>query len=79
MSSWYQTSLSFQAISPPVRLTTTQCSIVGQASSALSVLLFSGIGRLARRPSSEVMIRVESQSWIRPASASGENPPKTIE
>jgi hypothetical protein len=46
---------------------------------AVSVLAFSGIGLPPRRPSSQVMTKVDSQSTMRPASASGEKPPKTIE
>jgi hypothetical protein len=46
---------------------------------ALSVLAFSGTFLPPRNPSSAVMTKVDSQSTIRPASASGENPPNTIE
>jgi len=40
---------------------------------------FSGTGLPPRRPSSAVISRVESQSWIRFARLSGENPPNTTE
>ncbi len=53
--------------------------IVGQDSSALSALTFNRIGRPPRSPSSAVMRMFESQSWIRPASESGEKPPNTTE
>ena len=78
--SWYQTSRpSAQAISPPVRFTTTHVRMLGQCASAASVLALSGTVRPPRRPSSAVMMSDESQSWIRPASESGEKPPNTTE
>ena len=78
--SWYQTSRpSFQPTSAPVRRTTTHLSIEGQESSAASVLAFNGTLRPPRSPSSAVMMMLESQSWTRPASASGEKPPNTME
>ena len=40
---------------------------------------FNGIDLPPRRPSSAVMTKVDLQSSMRPASASGEKPPKTIE
>jgi hypothetical protein len=46
---------------------------------ALSELLLSGIGRPPRTPSSAVTRTRESQSTMRPASASGEKPPNTTE
>ena len=54
-------------------------SIDGQDSSALSTLPLSGIVRPPRRPSSAVTTMLESQSWMRPAMESGENPPKITE
>jgi hypothetical protein len=42
-------------------------------------LAFSGTFLPPRRPSSAVMMNLDSQSTMRPASASGEKPPKTIE
>ena len=78
--SWYQTSRpSTQPISPPVRFTTTHLAMLGQLSSAASVLALSGTARPPRRPSSAVMMSEESQSWMRPASESGEKPPNTTE
>ena len=79
MSSYQTSRPSFMSMSPPVRRTTTQLFIVGHFSSAWSVLAFKGMGRPPRTPSSEVMMRFESQSWMRPARASGEKPPKTTE
>ena len=81
VSSSYQTSrLSFQATSPPVRRTTTTVFTSRPCPSmAASVLAFSGILRPPRTPSSAVITQVDSQSSIRLASASGENPPKTTE
>ena len=79
-ASWYQTSRpSLQPTSPPVRLTTSTWRTPGQDSKALSVLAFKGIFRPPRRPSSAVMTNSDSQSWMRPAKASGEKPPKTTE
>ena len=78
--SWYQTSRpSTQPISPPVRFTTTHLAMLGQFSSAASVLALSGTARPPRRPSSAVTMSEESQSWMRPASESGEKPPNTTE
>ena len=54
-------------------------SIDGQDSSALSTLPLSGISRPPRTPSSAVTTMLESQSWMRPAIESGENPPKITE
>ena len=48
-------------------------------SSAWSTLALSGMRLPPRTPSSAVMTTVEPQSAIRPASDSGENPPKTTE
>ena len=69
---------------PPVRLTTRNTVtltpfLLGDFDCALSVLALSGIDcdRHAM-PSSAVMTKVESQSTMRPARASGEKPPKTI-
>ena len=53
--------------------------IDGHCASAASAFAFSGTGRPPRRPSSAVISRVESQSWIRFARLSGENPPNTTE
>ena len=78
--SWYQWSRpSCQAMSAPVRRTTTVLRILPAMSMAASVLTLSGTVRPPRRPSSAVTIYSESQSSIRPASASGEKPPKTME
>ena len=52
---------------------------LGQVFSAASAFAFSGTVRPPRRPSSAVISRVESQSWIRLARLSGENPPNTTE
>ena len=46
---------------------------------AASVLDLSGIALLPLTPSSAVIIISDSQSLIRPASASGEKPPNTTE
>ncbi len=48
-------------------------------STARSVFSFRGIFLTARRPSSAVMTKVDSQSTMRPASESGEKPPNTTE
>src|SRR3546814_18874937 len=64
---------------PPVRCTTKTVFTPGQFFSAVSVLAFSGILRPPRRPSSAVMTQLDSQSWMRPARASGEKPPNTPE
>ena len=78
--SCHQTSRPlFHAMSPPVCLTTTHLPTVGHLAIASSVLTLSGILRPPRTPSSEVTTTVESQSWMRPASESGEKPPNTIE
>ena len=79
-SSWYQRSRpASQATAPPVRLTTSTFFTVGQVLSAASALTFSGTLRPPRRPSSAVMRKLDSQSWMRLARLSGEKPPKTIE
>ena len=79
-ASWYQTSRpSAQSILPPVRFTTTTLFTFGHFFSASSVFAFSGTLRPPRSPSSEVTTMVESQSTMRPASASGEKPPNTTE
>ena len=62
-----------------MRFTTTQWRMLGQVASAASVFALSGIARPPRRPSSAVTISDESQSWMRPASESGEKPPNTTE
>ena len=53
--------------------------LVADAASAWSTLALSGMRLPPRMPSSAVMTTVEPQSAIRPASDSGENPPKTTE
>ncbi|MCY1304864.1 hypothetical protein D9M70_546370 [compost metagenome] len=58
-------------------LTMTCC--LAAMSIAVSVFSLSGTGLPPRTPSSQVMTKVDSQSTIRPASASGEKPPKTTE
>ena len=79
-TSWYQWSRpAVMSTAPPVRLTTTTLWHIGQLSRALSVLALSGISRPPRTPSSAVMTIELSQSWIRPARASGEKPPNTTE
>ena len=47
--------------------------------SAMSTLAFSGTLRPPRRPSSAVITTSDLASSMRPASASGEKPPNTIE
>ena len=80
IDSWYQISLSvFQSMAPPVLLITIEVVQFGQLLSASSTFCLRGIDLPPRTPSSEVMIHVESQSAILPASASGENPPNTTE
>ena len=64
---------------PPVRRTTTQVLQDGQLFSAASAFFFSGTLRPPRRPSSAVMTMLLSQSWMRLARLSGENPPNTTE
>ena len=81
VSSSYQTSRpSTQSIGPPVRLTTiivfTIPPVFFAASSALT---FNGTLRPPRKPSSAVMRTFELQPSMRPASASGEKPPNTME
>jgi hypothetical protein len=83
-ASWYHTSrASFQPTLPPVRRTTRTVSTcvpdLPASSTALSELLLSGIVRPPRTPSSAVTRTRESQSTMRPASASGEKPPNTTE
>ncbi|MNP63771.1 hypothetical protein D3C76_1592090 [compost metagenome] len=46
---------------------------------ARSTLALSGVRRPPRRPSSAVITTFDLQSMMRPASASGEKPPKTTE
>ena len=84
VSSWYQMSRSAnQSTLPPVRRTTstfwTRTPWRPAMSTAWSVLAFNGMGRPPRTPSSAVTTKVDSQSTMRPASASGEKPPKTTE
>ncbi|MNF05826.1 hypothetical protein D3C80_2056470 [compost metagenome] len=47
--------------------------------SASSTFFFSGTARPARRPSSAVITSLELESIMRPATASGEKPPKITE
>ena len=79
ISSYQWSRPATQPMSAPVRRATTTVRQFGQLSSALSVLALSGIARPPRTPSSAVTTSVLSQSWIRPASASGEKPPNTTE
>ena len=51
----------------------------GQFTRASSTFCLRGIDLPPLIPSSEVIMQVELQSVILPASASGENPPKTTE
>ena len=78
-SSYHTSRPSTQLMSAPVRLTTNTVSTPPHFSMAASVLTLSGIGRPPRTPSSAVMTQVDLQSSMRPASASGENPPNTME
>ena len=52
---------------------------LGQFFSASSALALSGTLLPPRRPSSAVMTKLESQSWMRPPGESGEKPPNTTE
>ena len=70
---------SIQLISPPVLFTTIVVLHILAFAMASSVLDLSGIVFPLLTPSSAVIIIVESQSSIRPAKASGENPPNTTE
>ncbi len=80
IASWYHTSrLECQAISPPVRFTTSTVWTSGQCSIALSLLFFSGTAFLPRRPSSAVITTRQSESRMRSLSDSGEKPPNTTE
>ena len=80
IASWYQISLSlFHSMEPPVLLITIEVVQFGQLLSASSTFCLRGIDLPPRTPSSEVIMHVESQSIILPASASGENPPNTTE
>ena len=58
---------------------TITVSRLGARSAAASTLAFSAMRLPPRRPQSAVTTTLESQSWIRPASASGEKPPNTTE
>ena len=62
-----------------MRRTRITRSTPGQRSSAASTFRFRGMRLPPRRPSSAVITSLESQSWMRPASASGEKPPNTTE
>ena len=66
--------------SSPVCFTTSTFSTATPSSaSAASTFALSGIGLPPRLPPSAVTTKRLSQSTIRPASASGEKPPKTTE
>ena len=78
-ASSYQRSRSPIGTSAPVaRITSTRLRL-GARKAAASTLAFSGIALPPRRPKSAVTTSLESQSSIRPASASGEKPPNTTE
>ena len=66
-------------VSVGVRRTTSTFSTVGQLSSALSTLAFSGTILPPRRPSLAVITTLDPQSSMRPARLSGEKPPNTTE
>lgn len=72
---------SCQSILPPVRFRTTTCSMLFTFGffSASSTFFFSGMARPARSPSSAVITVRELESIMRPATASGEKPPKMTE
>ena len=67
------------AISLPTWRTTSTASIEGHCPSAASTLAFSGTSLPPRIPASAVITIELSQSWMRPARASGLNPPNTTE
>jgi hypothetical protein len=82
-SSYHRSRPSFIGTSPPVRRTTSTLSTrapwLSARSIARSAFVFSGTARPPRTPSSAVMRKRDPQSSMRPASASGEKPPKTTE
>ncbi len=88
VSGWPSTTASNQrsrgicmATAPPVWRTTRTVSTIAVPVrlSASSTLALSGMCLPARRPSSAVITSFESQSAMRPARESGENPPNTTE
>ena len=60
----------------PVRLSTMTFSTSGHSLSASSTFFLSGTMVPRRQPPSAVMTSLDSASWMRSRTASGEKPPK---
>ena len=78
-ASCHQTSISFQATSWPVRLSTIEVFMVEQCVNASSAISFSGVTLAPRNPPSAVTSRLQSASFILAARAAAEKPANTTE
>ena len=78
-ASCHQTSISFQATSWPVRLSTIDVFMLVQWVNASSAMAFSGVTLAPRNPPSAVTNMAQSASFILAANAAAEKPANTTE